>query len=81
MLITKYSPTYGKKILTLFTEVLIWPILYPQCTLATHYHLIFGYKSLKKPQKLGTDFTPDDGNEEIRLELPKETHIANDQVC
>ena len=23
---------------------------------------------------------PDDGNEQIKLELPKETHIANDRV-
>ena len=34
----------------------------------------------KRTEKLDSDFISDDGFEEIRLELPKEMHIANDRV-
>ena len=37
-------------------------------------------KSEKRTEKLDPDFISDNGFEEIRLELPKETHIANNRV-
>ena len=37
-------------------------------------------KSKKRTEKTDPDFIPDHGNGEIRLELSKETHIANDRV-
>ena len=37
-------------------------------------------KSKKRTKKSDPDFIPDDGSKEIKLELPKETDIANDRV-
>ena len=51
--------------------------VYTDNTLSPHVRL---EKSKKRTEKSDPDFIPDSRNEEIRLELPKETHIVNDRL-